>query len=108
MMNIQKMMQQAQEMQFKMQEAQEKFKEVIVEGQSGGGLVKVTMSCVGEVKSLDIDPSLLNADGKEEAEDLIIAAVNNAAEAKDQRIADETRRMMEAMGLPGDTQLPGV
>ncbi len=106
MINIQKMMQQAQQVQQKLQEVQEKIKDIDVSGVSGGGLVKVVMSCAGVVRSIKIDPSVLGAGNQEMLEDLVIAAVNNAGEAKDERIKDETRIMLESMGLPGDTQVP--
>ena len=106
MINIQKMMQQAQQMQFKLQEMQEKFKDIDVEGDAGGGLVKITMSCAGVMKSLKMDPSLFTQDGQEMIEDLVIAAHNNVMEAKDARIKDETGRMMEDLGLPKDAKLP--
>jgi len=64
-MNIQKMMQQAKQMQDKMQEMQEKLGDVIVEGAAGGGMVKISMSCRGEPKSVTLDPSIINADEKE-------------------------------------------
>lgn len=105
-MNIQKMMQQAKEMQEKMQEMQEKLGEVEVEGQSGGGLVKVVMSCKGDVRALDLDPSILVASEKEVTEDLIKAALNDAKAKADQRLADETQKMMGDMGLPAGMQLP--
>lgn len=104
MINIQKMMQQAQQVQFKMQELQEKLKDLDVIGEAGGGLVKVVMTGDGRLKGVDIDPSAM--EDKETLEDLIVAAVNNAAEAKEALIQDETKKMMEGMGLPEDTQLP--
>lgn len=107
-MNFQKMMQQAQQMQFKLQEMQEKLGDIEIEGEAGGGMVKVRMSCKGEVISLDIDPAVISADDKETMEDLIVAAVNNANTAKDERVKAETQAMMESMGLPPGTQLPGA
>jgi DNA-binding YbaB/EbfC family protein len=101
MFNFQKMMKQAQEMQFKLQEVQEKLKDIDVSAEAGAGLVKITMNCGGKVKVLQIDPSLMNGD-KETLEDIVVAAVNNVTEVKDERIKLETRKMMEAMGLPGD------
>lgn len=106
MINIQEMMQQAQQVQFKLQELQEKFKDVEVSGEAGGGMVKVIMTCAGDMLSLTLDPGVINADDKETMEDLIVAAVNNAIKAKDERIQDETKNMMEDMGLPADAQLP--
>lgn len=106
MFNIQKMMQQAQQMQVKMQELQEKFGDVEVEGNAGGGLVKVNMTCRGEIVGLDIDQSLITAGDKETLEDLVIAAINHANEAKDERVKGETQAMMQSMGLPAGAQLP--
>lgn len=108
MFNIQKMMKQAQEMQFKLQELQEKFKDVEVQGSAGSGAVTVTMTCAGEVTGLSIDPNLVNAGDKEMIEDLVIAAVNDAVNTKDERIQAETQKMMAGMGLPADTKLPPV
>jgi len=99
MLNMQKMMKQAQEMQFKMQEMQEKLSDIDVESEAGGGLVKVVMSCGGVVKSVSIDDSLIGSD-KETLEDLIVAALNNTNDAKDDKIKEETAAMMESMGLP--------
>ncbi len=105
MINIQKMMQQARAVQEKLAELQEKFKDVDVHGEAGG-VVKMTMSCAGVLKSVDIDGSVLSADGKEMIEDLIIAAHNMAMEAKEERIKQETSQMMEELGLPKDQQFP--
>lgn len=106
MFNIQKMMQQAQQVQFRLQEMQEKLKDVIVEGDAGGGLVKVMLACNGTLRGVQIDPSILTAEGREMVEDLLIAAHNNATEAKDARIQEETKAMMESLGLPEGAQLP--
>lgn len=106
MMNFQKMMQQAQDMQNKLQEMQEKLSDIDVEAESGGGMVKVIMNCKGDLRGLSVDPSVM--DDKDTMEDLIIAAVNNANAVKDDKIKEETQKMMESMGLPAGTQLPGV
>jgi nucleoid-associated protein EbfC len=106
MINIQKMMQQAQQVQLKLAELQEKFKDMDIEGEAGGGIVRVTLSCAGVLKSVQIDPTILSADGKEMIEDLIVAAHNMATEAKDERVKYETQQMMEQMGLPKDGSLP--
>lgn len=108
MMNFQKMMQQAQQMQMKMQELQDKLSDIEIVAESGGGMVQVTMNGKGEMRALSIDPSLMSADDKETTEDLIIAAINNANIAKDERIKEETQSMMKEMGLPEGTQLPGM
>jgi DNA-binding YbaB/EbfC family protein len=100
-MDIKKMMEQAQQMQFKLREMQEKFKEIFVQGQAGGGLVKVEISCAGVARSIDIDPSLLSADEKETLEDLIVAAMNSANDAREARVQDESKSMMGGMGQLG-------
>jgi hypothetical protein len=101
-MNIQKMMQQAQAMQEKMQELQEQLADVEVEGVSGGGMVKMIMTCKGDVRKVSIDPSLVNPEDIETLEDLVAAAANNARVNADKTIADETQKMMGEMGLSGN------
>tara|TARA_R110002072_G_scaffold187598_4_gene344418 strand:+ start:1154 stop:1480 length:327 start_codon:yes stop_codon:yes gene_type:complete len=101
MFNMQKMMKQAQEMQFKLQEVQEKLKDIEVEADAGGGMVKITMSCAGNTTKVSIDDSLMGSD-KETLEDLLVAAMNNANDVKDERIKKETQAMMEGLGLPAD------
>ncbi|OIN86879.1 MAG: nucleoid-associated protein, YbaB/EbfC family [Alphaproteobacteria bacterium CG1_02_46_17] len=100
MFNMQQMMQKAQAVQKKMAELQEEIAKLEVSGQSGGGLVKVTMTCKGMMRSLMIDPSLISAEDKEVLEDLIKAACNDAREKADQKTADETQKAMADMGLP--------
>lgn len=104
-MNFQQMMKQAQDMQLKIQQMQQKLVDVEVQGESGGGMVKVIMTCAGKLQRITIDPSLLNGD-KETLEDLIVAAVNKASEAKDEKIKSETKSMMESLGLPADMNIP--
>lgn len=105
-MNIQEMMQQAKVMQDKMQEMQEKLGEIDVEGTAGGGVVKVVASCKGEVRSVSIDDSMMDFNEKEVLEDLIKAASNDAKAKADQKLAEETKKMMDELGLPAGMQLP--
>jgi DNA-binding YbaB/EbfC family protein len=77
-MDIQGLMRQAQEMQKKIQAAQEEVASKEYEGQAGGGMVKVVIGGNGIAKSVNIDPTLLNESEKEVLEDLLIAAFNNA------------------------------
>jgi len=92
------MMKKAQEMQAKMQQMQAELGNLVVEGQSGGGLVKVSLSGKGELKGLKIDPSLIKADEAEILEDLIIAA---HADAKGKAETEMNSRMQEVTaGLP--------
>ena len=107
-MNIQEMMKQAKVMQERMQQLQEELGEREVQGQSGGGMVNVTMTCRGEVRNLSIAQDIVNPNDKETLEDLVMAAVNMARQNADQTMATETQRMMQEMGLPTDMQLPGM
>ena len=72
-------------------------------GTSGGGLVSVTMSCKGVVKNLKVDPSLITADDAEVMEDLIVAAMNDARQKADAKMAEESQKAMSDMGLPPGT-----
>ncbi|MEI4232041.1 YbaB/EbfC family nucleoid-associated protein [Roseovarius sp. D22-M7] len=101
-----KMMKSAQEMQQKMADLQEELKTIMVEGESGAGLVKATCSAKGELKGIDIDPSIFNSEDKEVAEDLILAAIKDAQAKASQRAQDEMGKLTEAMGLPKDMKLP--
>ncbi|MDP7142198.1 MAG: YbaB/EbfC family nucleoid-associated protein [Alphaproteobacteria bacterium] len=105
-MNIQEMMRQAKVMQDKMKEMQDKLGEMEIEAQSGGGMVKVTMTCKGDLRTLNIDPEIINAGDKETMEDLIKAAINTARTNADTRMSEETQRMMQEMGLPPNIDLP--
>ncbi len=100
MMNMANLMQKAQDMQKKMEFLQEELGNLEVEGKSGGGLICVTMSCKGLVKSLRIDPSLVTPDDKEVMEDLIVASLNDARQKADAKMAEETQKAMGDMGLP--------
>ena len=99
------MMKQAQKMQADMQKAQEEIKSMEVEGQSGGGMVKVAMQGSHEVRRVSIDDSLLT-DDKEMLEDLVAAAVNDAVH----KIESESKSRMESvtngMQLPPGMKLP--
>ena len=101
-----KMMKQAQEMQGKMAQMQEDMANLTVTGESGAGLVKAVCSCKGDLKSLDIDPSIFNGDDKEVVEDLILAAIKDAQAKATQRAQDEMAKLTESMGLPKDIKLP--
>lgn len=105
-MNIQQMMKQAQVMQQRMQEMQDRLGETEIDGMSGGGMVKVIMTCKGEVRKITISPEVINPDDRETLEDLVMAAVNMARQRADQTLADETRKMMAEFGMPGDVKLP--
>ena len=101
-----KMMKQAQEMQGKMAQMQDDLENVIVEGVSGAGLVKATATAKGELKGLDIDPSIFNGDDKEVVEDLILAAIKDAQTKANERAQEEMGKMTEGLGLPPGMNLP--
>ena len=101
-----KMMKAAQEMQTKMAQMQEDMHNLMVTGESGAGLVKATCSCKGELKSLDIDPSIFNGDDKEVVEDLILAAIKDAQTKASDKAQEEMGKLTEGMGLPKDMKLP--
>jgi len=101
-----KMMKAAQEMQTKMAELQEQLETIIVEGESGAGLVRATATAKGELKSLSIDPKVFSPEDKEMAEDLILAAIKDTQARAQDRSRMEISRLTEGMGLPADFKLP--
>ena len=107
-MNIAKMMSQAKAMQDKMQTMQEKMGQETVDGASGGGLVKITMTCKGNCQSITLDPSVVVASDKEVLEDLLKAAINDAKAKADAKMADETQKMMSDLGLPAGALGGGI
>jgi DNA-binding YbaB/EbfC family protein len=101
-----KMMKSAQDLQSKMTQMQDELHNVMVIGESGAGLVKATASAKGDLKALDIDPSIFNSDDKEVVEDLILAAVKDAQAKATEKAQEEMARLTESMGLPKDVKLP--
>ncbi|MDE4132590.1 YbaB/EbfC family nucleoid-associated protein [Phaeobacter sp. QD34_3] len=101
-----KMMKSAQELQTKMTQMQEDLHNVMVTGEAGAGLVKATASAKGDLKALDIDPSIFNGDDKEMVEDLILAAIKDAQSKAAEKAQDEMTKLTESMGLPKDIKLP--
>lgn len=103
--NLQQMLKQAQKMQQQVAEAQAELAEAEVTGTAGGGLVSVTMSGVGEVKAVKIDPKAVDPDDVETLEDLVVAALHNASEA----VRDLTEEKMGPVtGGMGGLGLPGL
>lgn len=101
-----KMMKQAQEMQTKMTEMQDDLHAIMVVGESGAGLVKATASAKGELKGLDIDPSIFNGEDKEVVEDLILAAIKDAQTKAADRAQEELSSISASLGLPADFKMP--
>ena len=106
MTNIGNMMKQAQILQKKMSEAQEKLKSIEVEGISGGGMVKVKANAKGEIKKIDIDKSLMKEEEKDITEDLILAAINDAKQKGDTAAQEEMKSVTGGIPLPPGMKLP--
>ena len=98
------LMKQAQMMQDNMKKAQEELATVEVEGQSGGGMVKVLMTCRNDVKRVSIDASVM--DDKEMLEDLLAAAVNDAVRKAEATSAEKMGGLTAGMQLPPGMKLP--
>ena len=99
------LMKQAQQMQEKMQAAQEELAKTEITGQAGGGLVSVLMTGRHDVKRVQIDASLLRED-KEILEDLLAAAVNDAVRKIEQNSQGKMSGMTAGMNLPAGFKLP--
>ncbi|MBQ0781151.1 YbaB/EbfC family nucleoid-associated protein [Thalassolituus sp.] len=99
------LMKQAQKMQEQMQKAQAELAEAEVTGESGAGLVKVTMNGRHDVKRVELDDSVMSED-KELLEDLLAAAVNAAVRKIEQNNQEQMSKMTAGMGLPPGMKLP--
>ena len=99
------LMRQAQQMQANMQKAQEELAGLEVTGESGGGMVKVTMTCRHEVRRVAIDDSLVG-DDREMLEDLVAAATNDALRRVEETVKEKMSGMTAGLGLPPGMKLP--
>ena len=97
-MNIQKMMQQAQQMQERLQK---QMADMRIEGASGGGMVTVTVSGHKQLQQIKIDPEVVSKDDVEMLQDLIVAAVADAHRKVDEALASQMQGMMGGLRLPG-------
>jgi DNA-binding YbaB/EbfC family protein len=103
-MDMNKMLQQVQQMQAQMEQAQEELKNEIVEATAGGGMVTVTATGGGEIKQIKIDPKAIDPDDPEMLEDMVVAAVNEAlrsAQSLMQSKLGPALGGLEGLGLPG-------
>jgi len=98
-------MKQAQQLQATMQRAQEEIATMEVIGESGGGMVKVTLTGKHEAKRVVIDPSLMG-DDKEMLEDLVAAAINDAVHKVEATTQQKMSGLMSGMQLPPGMKLP--
>ncbi|MFO8062860.1 MAG: YbaB/EbfC family nucleoid-associated protein [bacterium] len=100
-MNMNKLMKQAQQMQKKMAEAQEKLKEVEIEVSVGGGMVTAKMNGANELLSITIEDELINKEEKDMLRDLIVSAVNQANEKIEEKKKEELGKVTGGMNIPG-------
>jgi hypothetical protein len=99
-MNIQKMMQQAQQMQ---ENLQKQLKDTKVEATAGGGMVTVVMNGVKEIQSLTIDPEVVSKEDVEMLQDLIMAAITDGQRRADELVSQQMGGMMGGLNIPGLT-----
>ena len=102
---IGQLMKQAQQMQADMKKAQEEMAGLTVTGESGAGMVKISMTCQHQVQALEIDESLIG-DDKEMLEDLIIAAFNDAIRRVEKTIQEKFSGVASGLSLPPGMKLP--
>ena len=103
MFDMMKMMGKMKEVQARIKEAQDNLANLRASGESGGGMVKATVNGKRQLISLDIDPTLLKADDKIVVQDLIVAAVNKAAEEADVLAKEEMKKSTDGLipNIPG-------
>jgi DNA-binding YbaB/EbfC family protein len=106
MKNLGQMLKQAQAMQSKMAEMQEKLAAVEMTGAAGGGMVKVTLNGKNEMRAVKIDPSLVDPKDTEVLEDLIVAAFNDAKNKVDAHMAEEMAKITGGLQLPPGMKMP--
>lgn len=106
MVDFMGMMKQAQAMQAKMAEAQAELEQLLVDGELGAGLVKVTLSAKGDLKHISIDPSLLKAEERDILEDLIVTAHAQARAKADAAMTERMKAVTGGLQLPPGMKLP--
>lgn len=106
MVNFNQFLKQAQSMQAKMQEMQEKLEASEHEGKAGGSMVTLKISGKGEIKSINIDKSIINPDDKEMLEDLIVAAYNDAKAKADAASQEGMGNALGGLQLPPGFKMP--
>ena len=106
MRDILGMMKQAKQLQSRMAEMQQQIAAIEVVGSSGGGLISVTLSGKGDMKSVKVDPTLLKPDEAEILEDLVVAAHNDARGKLEAKTAELAQQITGGMQLPDGLKLP--
>ena len=105
MKDLMKMMQKAQEIQGRMQQLQQDLAGLEIEGQSGGGLVKVTLNGKMEARAVKIDPSLIKPEDAEMLEDLILAAFQDAKGKVEGALQEKMKEVTGGLPLPPGLKL---
>ena len=106
MKNITNMLKEAQKIQSKMAEMQERLGQTEMDGQAGGGMVTVTLNGKGEMRRVKIDKSLVDPNEVEILEDLIVAATNDAKTKIDTHLQAEMQKLTGGLPLPPGMKLP--
>ncbi len=106
MKNLGNLMKQAQEIQTKMQEMQDRLTGMEVTGAAGAGMVNITLTGKGDVRKVNIDPSLFNSEDAEVVEDLIVAAFNDARAKAEAQMQEEMAKVTGGLNLPPGMKLP--
>lgn len=101
-MNLQKLMQEAQKMQSKMQEAQKELENLVVEGQAGAGMVKITMTGKYQAKKAFISKDVFDEMDQEMLQDLFVAAVNDAVRKIENETKGKIQNLTKGIDLPPD------
>jgi len=105
-MDFMGMIKQAQAMQAKMQEAQAELETTVVEGEAGGGVVKVTLTAKGALQKVSIDPSLLKPEEVEILEDLLVSAHAQARGKAEAAMTEKMKAITGGLQLPPGMKLP--
>ena len=106
MKNLGNILKQAQNIQSKMGEVQEELRDMEIEGQSGGGMVKAVLNGKGEMRALKLDPAIVDKDDVGVLEDLIVAAVNDARTKADTISQEKMAELTSGLPLPPGMKLP--
>ena len=106
MKNLSSMLKEAQKLQQRMGEMQQRLEGIEVGGAAGGGMVNVTLNGKGEMKKVKLDPSLADPNEMEILEDLIVAATNDAKAKLDAHLQEEMGKLTGGMTMPPGFKLP--
>ncbi len=106
MKDVMGLMKQAQAMQTRLAEVQAELEQLQVEGQSGAGLVRVSMTAKGHMKGITIDPSLMKEDEREILEDLIVTACDDARKKAERAAEEKMKAVTAGIALPPGLKLP--